>query len=594
MMNPYQTLAAEKFWKTGVSQLSPGAQFQKLWEPKFKITKESKILTVGSCFAQNISRWLIANGYCWLETELPPEGTSLENKVAQGYGVFSFRTGNIYTPALLRQWIEQSIEAIPIIDEVIHQNGKYFDPFRPQIPAGGYDTARALEIDRLRTLSAIREAISEADVFLFTLGLTEAWVNTKGYVYPMCPGTLKGEFDPAQHQFINYDYDQIMKDMTWIIETLKLLNAEIKFLLTISPVPLTATASEEHVLTATVHSKSILRSVAGKLKKDFLFVDYFPSYELISSVATRENFFEENLRSVQKRGVEYVMRHFAEGIGAPPPPGAKDSQKRFSSSEDACEDVVLETWNNNWYVQSEKSFRSEGSGDGQVCLVGCSQMGRLSKALQDLNFPHMGGIIMRGPAWENNQFVLDKDEIFVPLEGAPARQRWSQTLPFFKKSISNRVVLTNIGMQTLNSVMEMANFFMQKGITKIQISDFEEYFFAKHYLKIEIIRNFIALGCKVVVISDPPTRDINEDVRSKIKLWEFYEDQALAIFAKLGCNTLLSREFMADTFSDAYYSKIFWGQGREPNDRDWLHGSQKYYFDFARKLISLVLKSSEE
>jgi hypothetical protein len=81
-------------------------------------------------------------------------------------------------------------------------------------------------------------------------------------------------------------------------------------ILTVSPVPLTATNSGRHVLAATMESKSILRAVAGQLRSGNPWVDYFPSYEIISSPVFGGKFFEANLRSVSKAGVDFVMNSF--------------------------------------------------------------------------------------------------------------------------------------------------------------------------------------------------------------------------------------------------------------------------------------------
>ena len=204
MQNPYQSLTPEKFWKTGVTNVAAGELFDGLWAPKQPIDKDSKIITAGSCFAQHISRWLIANGYQWMESETVPAGLSIEERKESGYGVFSFRTGNIYSPALLRQWVAQAFGHQTPSDDIFVENGRFFDPLRPAIPLKGFDSAEQLQTARAATLSAFRDSIAQANIFVFTLGLTEAWTNVDGTVYPVCPGTVRGVFDPAQHQFINY------------------------------------------------------------------------------------------------------------------------------------------------------------------------------------------------------------------------------------------------------------------------------------------------------------------------------------------------------------------------------------------------------
>jgi hypothetical protein len=39
-------------------------------------------------------------------------------------------------------------------------------------------------------------------------------------------------------------------------------------------------------------------------------IDYFPSFEIINSVSTRGIFYENNLRSINAKGVETVMGYF--------------------------------------------------------------------------------------------------------------------------------------------------------------------------------------------------------------------------------------------------------------------------------------------
>jgi hypothetical protein len=108
--------------------------------------------------------------------------------------------------------------------------------------------------------------------------------------------------------------------------------------LTVSPVPLTATNSGNHVLIATMESKSILRAVAGQMKRRFGFVDYFPSYEIINSPPFRGTFFESNQRTVNHVGVNHVMDSFFKCLHSKFPMSdmpkiqTKDNEKPATSS----------------------------------------------------------------------------------------------------------------------------------------------------------------------------------------------------------------------------------------------------------------------
>ena len=146
---------------------------------------------------------------------------------------------------------------------------------------------------------------------MFTLGLTESWFNKElGYEYPMCPGPIAGEFNTETHQFVNQQFEKIRIDLSDAIALMRELNPKLKFILTVSPVPLTATQSGKHVAVATMASKSVLRAVADQLATNNENVDYFPSYEIINSPVFKGAFFEPNQRSVNPYGVNFVMDNF--------------------------------------------------------------------------------------------------------------------------------------------------------------------------------------------------------------------------------------------------------------------------------------------
>jgi hypothetical protein len=216
-----------------------------------------------------------------------------------------------------------------------------------------------MQISRQVTIDAIRRAIENAEVFVFTLGLTEGWINSvTGEVYPMCPGTLAGDFDPTKHIFKNYRASEIYSQLNSVLQQIRNINRNIKILLTVSPVPLTATRSDNHVLVATTYSKSVLRAVAGEFAEDNSCVDYFPSYEIITAPAYRGMFYLPNNREVSLRGVEHVMTHFFAGLGLQQQQVISGRKVKAIASQNAdpdnisedpgndivCEDALLEAF----------------------------------------------------------------------------------------------------------------------------------------------------------------------------------------------------------------------------------------------------------
>lgn len=310
MTHPYANLPPASYWKTSVAQ--PGADgLAGLWQPKFKIEGNEPIVTAGSCFAQHIGKALAGRGYSWMDCEPAPPYMDKEKARDFGYGVFSFRTGNIYTPGMLMQWLRMAFGGNVKTAEVWNTDDRWFDPLRPAIEPNGFASRAELFEAREATCHAIRKAVNEATIFVFTLGLTECWINKEtGLEYAMCPGTAAGTFDPAKHQFVNRTVEETSMRLARVIRILQRRNPKLRVLLTVSPVPLTATASGQHVLTATSYSKSVLRAAAGQAADKHAHVDYFPSYEIITHPVFQGRFFEENLRSVRPEGVNTVMGHF--------------------------------------------------------------------------------------------------------------------------------------------------------------------------------------------------------------------------------------------------------------------------------------------
>jgi hypothetical protein len=308
--NPYSALPETAFWRSAVAAKDALA-INRLWDPKFEIQLNQKVVTFGSCFAQHIGRALRARGFHWYITEHAPPGMSQANQALFNYNLFSCRTGNIYTASLLKQWVEWALGERSPPEEYWLMNGRYFDPFRPAIEPEGFASLKEMLASRDYAIAAFRRSIAAARYFVFTLGLTESWFNAeKGYEYPMCPGTTAGAFDPERHVFKNQSFEYIRTHLLDALVKLRKFNNKLKVILTVSPVPLTATNSGRHVLMATMESKSILRSVAGQLRIGHWWIDYFPSYEIISSPVFGGRFFEANLRNVNKAGVDFVMDSF--------------------------------------------------------------------------------------------------------------------------------------------------------------------------------------------------------------------------------------------------------------------------------------------
>jgi len=307
--NPYRGLAASQYWRSGVAEVGPG-QFDPVTSVKFQITSHDAVSTLGSCFAQHLARHIKDSGLRYLMTEPLLETEEQTEQAAMMATQFSARYGNIYTPRQALQLLDRA-NGWETADDVWERNERYFDAFRPHVRTGGFATIEELRDARGAHLQAVKRVFTESDVVVFTLGLTEAWMSTMdGAVYPTAPGVIAGSLDNSRHVFRNFSYPEVLSDLLNWCQRVREMNSSVRILLTVSPVPLNATYMPRNVWTSTTYSKAVLRAVAGDVAAELPYVDYFPSYEIVTSPQAHGKYFEDDLREVTSVGVKHVMRVF--------------------------------------------------------------------------------------------------------------------------------------------------------------------------------------------------------------------------------------------------------------------------------------------
>jgi hypothetical protein len=309
---PYAGVPREAKWREAMAG-APG-DCRPFTESKFTISRTDRLASAGSCFAQRIAQALRGEGYQYLVTEAGGPFLTAPMRAEHGYGVYSARFGNVYTAAQLLQLFRRAYGEEP--DEPFWRNeaGRIVDPFRPLAVPGGFADEDEALADRARHLSAVRTMFGTLDVFIFTLGLTEHWRSRMtGAVYPAAPGCgLGGRFDAALHEFHNSGVAEVTGQMNAFIAALARVNPKARIILTVSPVPLAATFSGGHVLTATAYSKAVLRVAAQELADAYPHVAYFGSYEIVTATGDSAAYFEADRRNVSDSAVAHVIASFRE------------------------------------------------------------------------------------------------------------------------------------------------------------------------------------------------------------------------------------------------------------------------------------------
>jgi len=554
--NPYKSMNKNSFWSTAFTKMiKKRGGDDNFFDIKSLIElfdKKAIVSSAGSCFAQHIGKNLLNHGYSF-------KVSSFETDRCGSFGL-----GNIYTIRQFKQWLEFVADCREWSEQTyyVDKEGHYYDYLIPQLPS-----MNSLEdIIKRRNLikDEIKEVLTSSDIFIFTLGLTEAWINSNNEVFPMCPGTLVGVFDKDEHLFHNFDYMEVLEDLNKVKEYLKIFNPKLMMIFTVSPVPLTATASENHILLANNYSKSVLRAATGKfcdMNKD---AHYFASYELITHQLAEDWRFLGNCRTVAEDGVDYVMNHAFKTQN-----DRLEKTKSTSYEEEICDEELL-----NAYANLNKKLEKKSN----LFLIGDSHVGRLSTAFNKVNIGHIGGMVMNGSGFSDKKFNLDKESIFEPTESRESLEIWNDIFKNLKEmDAKENKIITNIGFQTHRTIAAIIN---STKVENITIALVAEYFCSNFTEHIEILHRLTKFG-KVYLLEDPNFWMFCADKNRQDRCFTTYTEYMKLLATELGITYISTTNIIELLLIEKVTLE-------QMIDNDGMHGTNKFYDAQAKYIANLI------
>jgi tetratricopeptide (TPR) repeat protein len=271
--------------------------------PSFRFDRSAKFFAIGSCFAANITRRLILDGY-----DVQTGGEPLEQR------------HNRYTPPAIWQelaWAGAIFhrddsptdeDILPLLIELAP--GRWADLWCREEQRAGKTREEAIAARRA-LYAHFRHAFT-ADVVIVTLGLIEAWWDSVSRSYVEFDTAWTRRADRERLSFTRLDFATCLD---FVVRTMELLcNGRRKVLLTTSPVVLARTFTADDIVVANTHSKAVLRAVAGEVTDRFADVDYFPSYE-IATITRKAEVWEDDLIHVAPGFVARIMDHVTAAYG---------------------------------------------------------------------------------------------------------------------------------------------------------------------------------------------------------------------------------------------------------------------------------------
>ncbi|HEV7256954.1 MAG TPA: GSCFA domain-containing protein [Bosea sp. (in: a-proteobacteria)] len=314
--NPVRGWNSGKAERMAKDRLTTGDFLQVDHRAKFQIDPSWPIFTMGSCFAREVENVLMMRGL-----SLVTKGHGVPAEHFETWNATTGRGGGAAGGELSRGALNKySVRSMThelkrvLLDESYPNDGlielapdQWFDPHASGLRLLDRETAFA----NRKRLTAATATINQARICFFTLGLTETWLDSEtGLAMNAHPGPAWLARMPERFRFIDYGYDETLTDMLSIIDMIRThCHPEMRFVVTVSPVPLGATFKDADVIVANSASKSVLRAVAEELYRRFDFVDYFPSYEIVLN-SPRALAFQEDQLHVARDMVAGVMSAF--------------------------------------------------------------------------------------------------------------------------------------------------------------------------------------------------------------------------------------------------------------------------------------------
>ena len=188
--------------KAQADRLTPFAQPH--FQPSFGINKHESIFTIGSCFARNIEKQLLVEGYnVALPRFAPPEDPAF--KAEADTLLHRFTVHSIVNDLT---WALDPQQPFPQEGFVEVAAGEWIDlQLSPLLAA----SSRAMVEARRRAVRAYFALAAEARVFIMTLGLAEVWFDTLTGTYLNAqPPTRVRKAYPGRFQFHLTEYDEVL------------------------------------------------------------------------------------------------------------------------------------------------------------------------------------------------------------------------------------------------------------------------------------------------------------------------------------------------------------------------------------------------
>lgn len=272
----------------------------------FQLKASDTVFTMGSCFARNIEKHLVKFG-----CRVPVHEFSLP--ASERLSATPNQALTLFTPPLFSQtieWVEKIYSRDCKVTAEDCEQWLFLYPDGSALDLGlaaAKPVAAQRAIERRQEIFDLYANVFSAECVMMTPGLVEAWFDHQHCIYtnsaPIKDGAL---LDEQRYSFRVLNHEDCYQSLVRVIDLIRKHNRAVKFLVTVSPVPLRYTFSDRDILIANTYSKSVLRSACGQLVTDRTGIDYFPSFETVNLSTWRV--WQKDRRHVSDALVDRIVK----------------------------------------------------------------------------------------------------------------------------------------------------------------------------------------------------------------------------------------------------------------------------------------------
>jgi hypothetical protein len=248
----------------------------------FSITHAHKLMSIGSCFSENIGKKF------------------KEHKFSININPF----GQQYNPASVAQGLERLITGAPYTEADLFYANELYNSFEHHGSFSRKDKAEALAHVNAEFQSA-SQAIREADVLFLTFGTAHVFeLKETGRIVSNCH-----KLPAATFNFRLMEPDEIVSTLSASLQKLQTINNKLKLVFTVSPVRYFAFGHYENSV-----SKSHLFTAIYKLQQLHPGAYYFPAYEIVIDDLRDYRFYAEDMLHPNAQATQYVWERLCDTL----------------------------------------------------------------------------------------------------------------------------------------------------------------------------------------------------------------------------------------------------------------------------------------